>query len=380
MNPIVDWEDEKNSHVFLNPRMPDALKTNIEESDLPHLPGHIWVASSGTSATDELKLVALSKRALLVSAQAVVDHIHLGARDVWLDVLPHFHVGGLSIYARSHLTGAKVLAPENWKWNPERFQKLCDENAVTVTSLVPAQVYDLVSMQLPAPRDLRVAIVGGGAMREGIYLLARKLGWPLLPSYGLTEAGSQVATASLDTLRDVPELVPGGEVLSHLEVKLAGNDLIQLKGGSLLTGLATITADNVEFSDPKVDGWLQTSDVGAWDGSKLRVLGRNDEVVKVGGELVNLNRLNHTLHSLADDRGLDSRLLLVPLPSDRLGYEVALIYHQSLESMVPDLVSVFSGLVHPYEQIRSTYSVEVWPETDLGKVRTGQLVDLIREQ
>src|SRR5207253_1068669 len=86
------------------------------------------------------------------------------------------------------------------EWNPARTVKKWKDRKVTLTSLVPTQVFDLVSANLTAPKNLRAAVIGGGALDPSLYLKARELGWALLPSYGLTECASQVATASLDSL------------------------------------------------------------------------------------------------------------------------------------------------------------------------------------
>ena len=48
-------------------------------------------------------------------------------------------------------------------------------------------------------------MTGGGALDPSLYKQARDLGWPLLPSYGLTECGSQVATASLSSASDMAD-------------------------------------------------------------------------------------------------------------------------------------------------------------------------------
>src|SRR5947208_384616 len=99
------------------------------------LPAHVWVATSGS--TGALKLVALSKRAILASAAAVNERLQSGSQDVWCRVLPHFHVGGLGIEARAHLAGARLIDME---WDAGAFAGLRD---VSLASLVPAQVHDL---------------------------------------------------------------------------------------------------------------------------------------------------------------------------------------------------------------------------------------------
>ena len=66
------------------------------------------------------------------------------------------------------------------------------------SSLVPAQVLDLVRAGLRPPPVLRAIVVGGGAISAELYRDARALGWPVLPSYGMTECCSQIATATHD--------------------------------------------------------------------------------------------------------------------------------------------------------------------------------------
>jgi o-succinylbenzoate---CoA ligase len=187
----IDWLST-DSHVLLNPRMPEEERRRLE-SLVVDLPGHVWLATSGT--TGALKLTALSKRALLASAAAVNRHLQSDDRDVWLCVLPTFHVGGLGIYARAFLSGARVVT-SGWE-------------DVTLASLVPAQVTDLVRDRVEAPPSLRAVVVGGGALSEELYAAARALGWPLLPSYGMTECCSQVATATPEEGPPASRRLPG---------------------------------------------------------------------------------------------------------------------------------------------------------------------------
>src|SRR5207244_12310235 len=116
--------------------MPAAERAALERAVAP-LPGHVLVATSGT--TGDVKLVALSKEAILASAAAV--NTRLGARrgDVWCCVLPTFHVGGLGIHARAHLTGSRVIG---MAWDPHAFAR----TEATLASLVSAQVHDLVRL------------------------------------------------------------------------------------------------------------------------------------------------------------------------------------------------------------------------------------------
>src|SRR5688572_32857682 len=108
--------------------MPREERRRLESYVVP-LKAHVWLATSGTSGA--LKLTALSKKALLASAASVNRYLQSDSRDVWCCVLPTFHVGGLGIYARALLSGARVVSET---WDPARFAA---NREITLASLVP---------------------------------------------------------------------------------------------------------------------------------------------------------------------------------------------------------------------------------------------------
>src|SRR5215210_1431412 len=161
----IDWTSDE-SHVLLNPRMPSDEQARLR-SLVIDLPAHLWLATSGT--TGVLKLTALSKEAMLASAAAANRHLESNGRDVWCCVLPEFHVGGLGIFARAFLSGARVTRAQ---WDAHAFAL---NREMTLASLVPAQVSDLVQLRLAAPANLRFIVVGGGVLEEALYDDARAL-------------------------------------------------------------------------------------------------------------------------------------------------------------------------------------------------------------
>lgn len=330
----IDWLSSE-SHVLLNPRMPEDERRRLE-SFVVELPGHIWVATSGT--TGALKLTALSKRALLASAAAVNRHLRSDAQDVWLCVLPAFHVGGLGIYARAFLSGARVVR-SGWE-------------DVTLASLVPAQVSDLVRDRIVAPASLRAVVVGGGALSEELFGAARGLGWPLLPSYGMTECCSQVATATLQSR----ELI----LLDHMEARIEEDGRLALRSEALLSGYATEEG----FIDPKVGGWFVTEDLASLDGRLLRIEGRRGDFVKIGGESVDLSRLDRILASL----GADAAVFAVP--DERLGHVIALAV---ASGDADEIARAFDARVFPFERARRVIRVAEIPRTPLGKIMRSRL-------
>src|SRR6185369_2488949 len=105
---MIDFTSEE-SHLLLNPRLPDEDRRALQAlyDHAPKLPGHVWIATSGSMGG--WKLVALSKRALLVSAAAVNRRLGVQGGETWCCVLPAFHVGGLGIWARASISGGRVI-------------------------------------------------------------------------------------------------------------------------------------------------------------------------------------------------------------------------------------------------------------------------------
>ena len=220
----LSWDSEESS-LLSNPSYSQSEQERFNRIlDAAHsFPSHIWLSTSGSSVQ---KWVGLSKKALLSSACAVNQHLFSNENDAWVNALPHFHVGGLSILARAHLSGARIYDFKKGypgKWNAEIFYHYLVKVEGTLTALVPAQLHDLVVLGKRSPDSLRALIIGGGALLPHLYTQAVELGWPVLPSYGLTECASQVATASYQELQAMPcgqVQMPPLQLLSHMQVRV----------------------------------------------------------------------------------------------------------------------------------------------------------------
>lgn len=365
---FINWES--NESIFLmNPKLPaEERQKALEFFQESKMEGHFWIATSGSSS---LKWTALSKEAVLISAKAVNQHLQSTAQDIWINPLPDFHVGGLGIEARAFLSGAKVVSfyGENQKWNPYDFHAIATESCATLCSLVPAQVFDLVANGLEAPSSVRALIVGGGALAETLYTKARQLGWNLLPSYGLTECCSQVATAKLDSLNasDFPSLDP----LCHITLNINQAGYIEIKSPSLLTCYATREGANWKMNDPKNENWLVTEDKGEIGPRGLTIIGRGSHFVKIGGESVDLGRLDLILQEIKLGLKVPYDIALKAVPDDRLGHVIHLLAAADPATSVESVVDAFQQLVHPFEKIRQVCFVDRIPRSVLGKqIRT----------
>ncbi len=351
----MDWESSS-TEVLLNPRIPEEERKRYSNRLLgdSHLKSHVWVTTSGT--TGRFKFVALSKEGILCSAQAVNEHLCSTSSDIWLHALPDFHVGGIGIWARGHLCGAEIIDYKSIrkKWNPHHFQKLAEETKATLTALVPTQVFDLVDQGLRAPSSLRTVVVGGGALSRGLYDQAQQLGWKLLPSYGLTECASQVATAEFGQFDT-------GTVLPHVKLKIDSEGFICIQSLSLLTTYAYFEGEEVRFLDPKCEGWFITEDKGELHENTLKVFGRGSDFVKISGESVNLRHLQLVLEELKINLKIRQDMVLSAVPDERSGHILRLIYEGNNDEQIDKLIERYQEKVMPYERIQECINVEKIP-------------------
>jgi len=246
--------------------------------------------TSGT--TGRPKGAVLSHRAFFWSA--VDSALRLGAErgDRWLACMPLFHVGGLSILVRSVLAGTSVAVHD--RFDAVRASRALDGDGIRLASFVPTMLERLLAArgERPAPAWLRAVLVGGAAAPRRLLRRALERGFPLAPTYGLTEACSQVATRAPGLRREPLDghLRP----LFRTRVRVvdeAGRTLapgrpgeIQVAGPTLMRGYWRRPEETAAALS---EGWLRTGDVGVLDAQGgLQVLDRRADLVVSGGENV----------------------------------------------------------------------------------------------
>jgi O-succinylbenzoic acid--CoA ligase len=346
--------------LLTNPRAPLA--------DPPEpLPGN-WLLFATSGSTGSPALICLPRDALLANAEAVNQWLDATGDDIWLRTLPVFHVGGMSIHARAFLTGAKALCDDE-KWNAPRFVSVVAREGVTLTALVPAQVHDLVAAGLSAPPSLRAVVVGGGVLETGLLEKARTLGWPVLPSYGMTEASSQVATARPND----GSLPPRLELLPCWEARINAEGRLQIRGDPLCEGRLVRGPEGWQFeSAAEEDGWFTTADRANLEGRFLTILGRCDRVVKVLGELVDLDAVEAALAAAGLPPG---RGVVVALPDARAGVRPWLVTDLPDAAASPVLAAL---VLPPYAALAGCHYLPYLPRSPLGKVLRAEVEAIVR--
>lgn len=366
--------ESRDNLLLTNPRWPKEDRFRFQEAwvDLVEgrFEGQVGIGTSGSTGGFG-SLVVLPKEGLQASARAVNERLAVTSADVWYKTLPDFHVGGLGILVRAKLANAKVIEDRSERWEAKAFHRKLVSSGATLLSLVPTQLFDLVQGLYEAPVTLRAVIVGGGRLEQSLHDKARQLGWPVLPSYGMTEAASQIATALSP---DDPRLVP----LSHVAVAVDPSGRLMIRGASLLTAKITFDeAGRPGLSDPKQDGWFTTDDRGAvLDDGSLRIEGRTHDFVKIGGEGVVVSRLEEKLEIAKLRLGFSRDAALLAARDERLGARIVMLT-TATEAEAQSLLESFNSGVAPFERIRNVHVVTEIPRTELGKLVRGRALALV---
>lgn len=366
------WEAPSN-HIAVNPlRVADAdgLTDFAQEKGLHSL---CFFQTSGSEGTP--KWVALAKEAFLISGRAVNAHFEAGAGDRWLAALPLHHVGGFSIHARAFLSGSEVIAAALPKWSPHAFADLCETERITLTSLVPTQVHDLVRARISSPAHLRAAIVGGGGMSQALADSAMALGWRVFQSYGMTEAASQIATQPYNPFGAVFD-VQSLELLPHWQGATDTGGRLILRGPALARGYARRDDRGIWSWEPfDANEGLRTRDlVRLWDhGSRrfLQFIGRESGYVKILGELIHLAPLQTRLEQLALRAGWQKLPIIVALPDARRESQLVLVSEPSQPASA--LLTEFNLETEPLCHLERCIQVAEIPRSGLGKVDAAAL-------
>ncbi len=214
--------------------------------------------TSGTTAAP--KPVTLTHENFLASALGSAVALGLDQGERWLCPMPLTHVGGLSIPIRSAIYATTAVLHGRFDTEAVLNELMDPARRITLVSLVPTMLARLLDAGLERPPTLRWALLGGGPIAAALLDRAEAAGVPVAPTYGMTEACSQIATFGWP--------LPGVELrTSRGEIKVRG---------------AIVSPDAVDES-----GWLHTGDLGEFDErDRLVITGRKADTIVSGGENV----------------------------------------------------------------------------------------------
>ncbi len=265
---ILALLDRRVPALLVHPRLTEPERAALLASAAGQTPTPGTAAIIFTSGTTgRARGALLSHDALVAAAAASAVQLGFTADDRWMACMPLAHVGGLSILTRCLLARACVVLEP--RFDAARLPAALLEHRVTLLSLVPTMLARLLD-EHPSwtpPAHLRAVLLGGAGSPARLLAQAAERGVPVVTSYGLTEACTQVVTA--------------GRLLPGVELRItAPEGSIQVRGPMLMSGYLG--------EPPLVPGaWFDTGDLGELDDEgRLQVHARRTDLIVTGGENV----------------------------------------------------------------------------------------------
>lgn len=315
--------------------------------------------TSGTSG--EAKRVRLSRSAVAAALDASAKRLGWHDDDRWGLFLPPAHIGGLSVLLRCLRAGRTVVLSGDSRELPT----VCAMERVTLLSIVPTQLHRLLEAGVRLPGSVRAILVGGARLPANLRQRAEESGYPIYPTYGMTETCAQAATAR-------PGESGNGKLLDGLEGQVRDGEL-WLRGPSLFDGYERDGGlDRSRFDS---DGFFRTGDRASFDAhGHLEVMGRASDTIITGGENVDPSEVERALLATQGFKAV----CVVGVPSDEWGEVVALLAVPKEGAKLPALVR--AAALPAYAKPKLIRVVDALPTTALAKVERATCRTLVLEE
>jgi O-succinylbenzoic acid--CoA ligase len=301
--------------------------------------------TSGTTAAPKPVVLAYSN--WLASALGSAVALGLDPAERWLCPMPLTHVGGLSIPIRSAIYATTAVLHGRFDTDAVVDELMEPSRRITLVSLVPTMLARLLDAGLERPPTLRWALLGGGPIGSALLERAEAAGVPVAPTYGMTEACSQIATF--------------GWPLAGVDVDLQGPEReIRVRGPIVSRGAV---------SD---DGWLHTGDLGRFDErGRLVITGRKDETIVTGGENVSPVEVEQVLleHPAVTDAGVFGR----PDPQWGEAVVAVVVLRDGVAVQTDELRAFCAARLASFKVPKAVGFAQQLPRTASGKIRRREL-------
>ena len=221
---------------------------------------------------------------------AALSAIPLRGRETTVLAAPAFHAWGLGHLSLAMLLGSTVVLQR--RFDPHRVLAAVQEHRATALVVVPVMLEKLLGALQDKAYDvssLRIIASSGSALPGDLVERVQAAFGPVLYNlYGSTEV-AYAAVASPQDLAADPRTAgrpPHGVTLRVVDE--AGEDVPPGTPGRIFVGSGLTFGGYTDGSDKdRLDGLVSTGDLGVLhESGRLTVLGRDDDMVVIGGENV----------------------------------------------------------------------------------------------
>jgi acyl-CoA synthetase (AMP-forming)/AMP-acid ligase II len=341
--------------------------------------GSVLLLTSGSTGAP--KAVELTEGQLVHVAGGVARLGELTPADRGYSPLPLFHINAQVVALLASLVAGATLLVDRRFRRTGFWERLAGLD-VTWINAVPAILTILAEYPVAArPGRLRFIRSASAPLPAAVrQRIGAQAGVPVVESYGMTEAASQITVMPLDG--SGPAGSCGRPVGVEVQIRDTGGRIVPpdttgqvwLRGAGVIRGYVAGRAP--ERFDP--DGWLNSGDLGYLDEDGFLFLaGRSDDVINRGGEMLYPREIEEVL--IADPGVQDA--VVVGRPSPILG-QVPVAYvipaqepatAASVQDLLGRLNARCAAELSKFKLPEAIYVVQDLPRAATGKVQRHRL-------
>jgi fatty-acyl-CoA synthase len=350
--------------------------------------------TSGTTSFP--KGVMQTQRSLLRHSFDAFSNWDLQPEDRVLVIPPFSGITGFNMLFGTLTHGAAVITMDVFK--PEPCLRLIEQERVS-TCVGFDSMYDLlIEAQERLNADLSSLVKGGGAVmerpvQEALQTYERKLGFPMVAPYGLSEANAFLLVGDPNDPLDLRTFAPGGRLLGEdKKVKIVSFDSglpvqegemgeICTKGYHVMMGYYKVPDATKKAIDP--DGWLHTGDMGIQKGDYIYYMGRIKDILKVHGFTFSPSEVEEVLNHYP---GVEmAQVLGIPVgPGEDHVVACVKLTDQVLSLSAETLIDYCKEKLAGYKAPKNILFVQTFPTTTTGqagnKIRKHELREWVQKQ
>jgi len=329
--PMVKWFSTSFEVTKLEELIQGAFSPNpniqIADTDL----GSIIYTSGSTGGP---KGVMLTHKNIVSNTLSICRYLRLTQNDIQMLILPFYYVMGKSLLNTHFAVGGTVVLNNKFAFPAAVLNEMVSEKVTGFSGVPSTYAYLLHRSPLAHYRDrlasLRYCSQAGGHMARSVKESLRRA----LPEhtriyimYGATEAAARLSYLEPDCyvekIDSIGKAIPGVtlRILDEQgqEVPVGQVGELVARGANIMMGY---------WKDPEAtgkvlrEGWYHTGDQAFQDEEGFfYVVGRKDDLIKVGGHRVNPREIEDTLM----ESGMFIEAVIVGVPDELLGNKLVIL-------------------------------------------------------
>ena len=360
-------------------------RTEIDENDVCSL-----LYTSGT--TGNPKGVMLTHRNNYLHALSTMHHLRVTDSDVYLHVLPMFHVNGWGSPFYYTANGATHICSR--KSTPESIFKSLKEHKVSILHMAPTVLNALLlyhDQHHPViEQNIRVVIAGSAPPPAFINRVEEELGWEFIQVYGMTETSplSLISTirshlTGLSRTQQVELKAKAGYSMIGSDVRILDEHGEEVAHDGKQVGEVAVRSHGVMKGYWKNDqateevmqnGRLLTGDMGTIDeNGYINIVDRKKDVIISGGENISSIEVEGVLYG--HPAILEAAVIAVP--HERWGEtpHAYIVLRENMTSNEQEIISFCKERLAHFKAVTGITFVDELPKTASGKILKVQIRD-----